>query len=358
MRLYTDFYSSDIIVASPLGLRRNAALAASGHAAKRESRKDRSKTDDNEWDLKLGVNDQKKRRVDDSDDGYLSSIEICVIDGGEILSMQNWETLTTVLASLNNMPTHPRETDFSRVREWALDGHMRRFRQSVVLSSYKRAEFLSIMRTFQNHAGRVHIMESPVKRGALEDVPVSMRQSFFRVSGVASPQDSPEKRFVHFKRVTLPAIRALIDAQTMVVVPDYFDFVRVRNLLVKTQADDPDFKFASMCEYSKSSDVTRARARLFNRHVSVAVMTERFHFFWRHWIRGMTTIVWYAPPHNAHFYPEILGMTAEAAERGRHVQSMALYDEFDSFALERIVGFKRAKRMTAKESKSTFVFVS
>ena len=126
---------------------------------------------------------------------------------------------------------------------------------------------------------------------------------------------------------------------------------------MEIQQDDEAFRFASMCEYSKNSDISRARSRLYDKSVSLVLMTERFHYYWRYWIRGADTIVWYGLPENAQFYPEILNMTADAAEVGRPVQSLALYDAFDAFALERIVGQNRAKKMISKKSRSTFLFV-
>ena len=60
---------------------------------------------------------------------FLSSIEVVVIDQVDALMQQNWEHVTSVMKVLNLIPKSPRDTDFSRVRHWNLDGHARFKRQ-------------------------------------------------------------------------------------------------------------------------------------------------------------------------------------------------------------------------------------
>jgi U3 small nucleolar RNA-associated protein 25 len=258
------------------------------------------------------------------------------------------------------MPSSPGATDFSRVRNWALDNMMSYYRQTVVLSTHKKPEVLSLFRQLTNHAGRVRIMSTPKRYGTSSDVVVSVPQRFVRVDDVLSPESSLEKRFDYFVRKVLPDIRSSVDCQALVVIPSYLDFVRVRNHLVQLELDEGGTVFfGSVCEYTKPSDVARARTNLFHGRIKVLLITERFHYFWRYQIRGANTIVWYGLPENAHFYPEIVNFLKDAAEIGRDlraVQSLALYDLYDMFALDRIVGSGRRKRMTSPTSRSMFLF--
>lgn len=365
VKLYSDFYSSDIIVASPLGIVRSLeAMATSTDSARhvRKGGKQSEQSEVEEWksDLSaLAAPDAYRRshaRADD--DSFLSSVEICVIDGADVIGMQNWSTLLQALQRVNNLPSGPGKTDFRRVREWALDELMRYFRQTIVLSGHKKPEIMCLFRELRNHGGRVSILEDLPVYGSLADASESLHHRFFRIGNVSSPQDSPDRRFEFFKLSVLPNLRSLTDCQALLFVPSYFDFVRVRNMLVELESDDPDFSFSSVSEYSSATEVARARTSFFAGKVKVLALTERFHFYWRNRIRGSNTIVWYALPECSHFYPEIVDFTKEAAEDGRAVQSIALYDRFDEFVLERIVGPRRCKQMKSADSRSVYLFAS
>ncbi|KAK3033327.1 hypothetical protein RJ639_034174 [Escallonia herrerae] len=83
IKLYSDFYSSDIIVASPLGL-----TTKIGHAEV-----------------------EKEKDVD-----YLSSIEVLIIDHADVIAMQNWSHVNSVVEKLNCLPTKQHGTDIMRIR--------------------------------------------------------------------------------------------------------------------------------------------------------------------------------------------------------------------------------------------------
>lgn len=146
LKLYSDFYSADILIASPLGLR-----------------------------LIIGVEDDKQRDFD-----FLSSIEVLVIDQVDVLAMQNWDHLQVcthprskvakrnrkkrkkkkgkkkgkkkrktlnflvcwqhVMDHLNLKPQQSHGCDFSRLRSWTLNELGKYARQTIILSDFSFPE--------------------------------------------------------------------------------------------------------------------------------------------------------------------------------------------------------------------------
>ena len=107
VNLYSDFYTADILIASPLGLR-----------------------------LIIGADGEKHQEYD-----FLSSIEIAIIDQAESMLMQNWEHVLHMMQHTNLQPKETRNTDFSRLQRWSIEGWSKHFRQTVLLSSFSAPEF-------------------------------------------------------------------------------------------------------------------------------------------------------------------------------------------------------------------------
>lgn len=251
LRLYSDFYISDIILASPIALK-----------------------------LVMEANPHKL------DCDFLSSIEQVIVHQADVLSMQNWEHVDFVLRHMNLLPKEQHaDTDFSRVRSYFLDGHGAEHRQLMMLSAFNTPELQACFREFAHcHRGHMRLKKdwelmSPLAMkmgiedtqdtndnnsnpllqksqgggdGSIDDVYVSAKQVFQHIplpvqsssdqpshsSSTSVVEDAEERRFLYFKEQVLAPILRLKQARTMIVTPSYLDFVRVRNYLIEQEVTD------------------------------------------------------------------------------------------------------------------------
>ncbi|KAI9652674.1 MAG: rRNA-binding ribosome biosynthesis protein utp25 [Alyxoria varia] len=329
LKYYAKFYSSDIILASPLGLRQ---------AMKSED-----------------------RNPPDSD--FLSSIEICVVDQADALLMQNWDHTQFILDHLNLTPSDSHGCDYSRIRGWYLDGKAKHFRQTIVLSAFLTPDLNALFSIhMQNIAGKIKFTKE--HSGAILDTGVHVRQTFSRFSSATLVHD-PDNRYKHFTTVVVPAIQRLPQASegglgVLVFVPSYFDFLRVRNFFT-SDAASKDIPWGSICEFDEVSDVRRTRSHFLTGRCSVLLYSGRLHHFHRYHIRGAKRLVFYGVPDNPQFYKELAGDTLRASidEKKIHqsdAEVRVLFSRWDALALERIVGTKRVKKMLDENLGDNFEF--
>ncbi|KAF8499653.1 digestive organ expansion factor [Russula emetica] len=301
VRLFTEFYGSDIIIASPLGLRMSI---------------------------------EKEKNFD-----FLSSIEILVADQLDSLTMQNWEHTQFVFSHLNQLPKESHDTDFSRIKPWFLDGHAAYLRQTVLLSSYETPEIRSLFnQSLKNLEGRVRT----IRRWAPVQVPEGLNQNFIEFD-CSSPKDELDKRFSHFTNQLLPPVlkSAVQSANTVIFVPSSLDFIRIRNHFRRQQ-----LSFTVLSEYSTNQDISRARQAFFSGKKSFLIITERFHFYRRYKIRGIRNLIFYGPPDHAAFYTEFLSYPfLDDGVEPSDVTCRVLYSRYDWFKMERIAGTKGASQL-------------
>lgn len=79
-----------------------------------------------------------------------------------------------------------------------------------------------------------------------------------------------------FSSQILPDFGGELMKRTCVIVPSYLDFVHLHSHMHKQEMD-----FVEISEYTKTSDVSRARTKFFHGGAHFLLYTERMHFFRR-----------------------------------------------------------------------------
>eukprot|EP00040_Diaphanoeca_grandis_P028573 m.165769 g.165769 ORF g.165769 m.165769 type:complete len:563 (+) comp31396_c0_seq1:2698-4386(+) len=306
INMYSPFYKSDIIITSPLGLR-----------------------------LIIGAEGEKERDYD-----FLSSIELLIVDQAESMLMQNWDHVGQLLKLVNLNPSQTRDTDFSRVRKWSLNGWGKYYRQTILTSAFNSPDINHLFKTLtSNYSGRATFARPAV--GEISRLTVELPQAFHRIS-CTSLVTSADQRFDFFLNTVLPEYSPESRKSILIFVPDYFDFVRLRN-----HFRNKDMSFGQICEYTTTSNVSRARSDLFHAKRKFFLYTGRFHYHFRPRLRGIKHIIFYQLPEFAEFYNELVGCLNPSEE----TTCCALYTKYDSLRLQRIVGTTRATRILSTETK-------
>lgn len=332
VKLFTDFFRSDIIIASPLGLKMTATSESGDFQA-----------------------------------DYLSSIEICLVARADVLMMQNWDHMNDVLSLLNQQPNETNETDFSRVRPYFLDGHAAKYRQLIMLAPFMDPFFSSCFKRYATSwNGQVRFRRRvAADTASISKVLLPTQQIFQRVS-CSSAANQTEDRLKYFVNVVLPQINkpSYKQKHTLIYVPSYFDYIALRNALLKRELEP---YFVSVTEYSRTSEITRGRARFLQGRKPWMLYTGRANFFLRHKIKGARHIIFYGIPEHPEFYPEHVNLLNEGLQTSKMTEedastsqstsasSLVLFTKFEAHALERVAGSTNCSKMV-KGEKTTFLF--
>jgi U3 small nucleolar RNA-associated protein 25 len=330
LKFYSAFYASDIILASPLGLRRV-----------------------------VEHEDVKKR-----DHDFLSSIELVIADQVDAMCQQNWTNVTTVFTNLNLPLKESHDCDFSRVRSWYLDNHASSLRQTVLLTAYITPEILSLYNSLTPVSAKAKI--TPPQSGVLAmGSSLGIKQTFSRFPS-PTPAADPDARFKYFTTAILPSLLRLPRPADnapgiLVFIPTYFDFLRVRNFFATSPLTE-NIAFGAIHDYSAVSDQRRARSHFLSGRFTVLLYTQRAHHFFRLKIRGVKRVVFYGLPDAPVYYDEVVGgFLGSSINDGKIIPEEAkvrsVFGRWDGLRLERVVGTERVKGLLQEGAGDTFDFV-
>jgi len=309
LKLYENFYNSDIIIASPLGLR-----------------------------MIIGAEGESSRDYD-----FLSSVEMLIFDQSEIFLMQNWDHVLHIMNHFHLQPKEAHGTDLQRVRNWSINGLSKHYRQTMLFSSCKLSNLMAIFKNrCINYGGSVSVV-NPILTGTISHVVCSLKQFYHKLSS-KTPTESIKERFDYFINKVLTQLQALNEKHVLIYVPSYFDYVCIRNYL-KTE----DYSFVQISEYTKPGKVARARDLFYHGECQILLYSERYHFYNRTKIRGIENIIFYQLPTIAGFYSELCNSIIDNDGCTRNIT--ALYSHYDACVLTSIVGTQRAKYMLTSEQK-------
>merc|ERR1712156_1204039 len=190
LKLFTDFYSSDIIIASPLGIRQ---------IIQTESEKD-------------------------ADHDFLSSVELLVLDQVDVLYMMNWSHVVDIIDAMHQQPAKSHGVDFSRVRMWSLNGLAKYYRQTLMFSNCSLPEVNAIInKSCFNFTGSVRCV-NPIEVGSIASVVTTATVPIvFHRFDTNSLAKSVDDRFEYFVSKVLPEYKQDAMYHTMVFLPSYFD---------------------------------------------------------------------------------------------------------------------------------------
>jgi len=191
LKLYTPFYSSDVIIASPLGLKRV-----------------------------IGDDSEDKKKEHD----FLSSIEIVVVEHADYILMQNFTHLLHIFKNLNLMPKKAHDCDFGRVKLWSAEGHSKYYRQTILLSHTPNLNFSAIMsKLCFNYRGSAECqLPETASSLALKNVALPIPQIFRKVDG-ANMSEVLENRYKIFMKIMNEISRAKI-TNVLVYIPNSLHF--------------------------------------------------------------------------------------------------------------------------------------
>ena len=119
---------------------------------------------------------------------------------------------------------------------------------------------------------------------------------------------------------------------TLVFVPSYFDFVKVRNWFKFSDLD-----YSEVSEYTKDKKIAQARDMFYHNEKHFLLYTERSHFYRRFRLKGIRHLIFYQPPTFGWMYSELCNLLQETYQnkRGGSENNMSISVIYTKYDLHR-----------------------
>lgn len=303
LHLYTPFYTSDVIVASPLGL--NIMLQ------------------EEEYD-------------------FLSSIEVLLMDRLDVIKFQNWRFLHDLINKVNLPLQKWRDADLNRLRVSTLDGYVKQYRQTVAVSCTQHSVFNALFRSFENRRGSMKLCCVTANDFVLLGSQLKVQQLFIKVAS-STVKDCEDDLMKYFVKNMISSLHGI--GGVLIVLGDYTHYLRMNK----------EFQNANM-EYLPCHESCTPKQMLFARqqfqagNTPALVTTARMLFFKRYVIKGTCRVFFVLPPE----YPDIYREVFKMFDLSKKNSMVTLYTKFHGLQLEAIVGqTKLQKLMGASDTNVT-----
>lgn len=358
LKFFSDFYDSDIIVASPLGLKTIVSANEDVIIYEVDSNSENGDKD-------FHINSRNTGQCD-----FLSSLEMVILDQAEIFLMQNWQHVIDILDCSNNIPKQKLGTDISRIRLWNLENWSKYYRQMIMFSNISVPLFHSFLQTYSlNYEGYL-TLKHRVDKPQAKLLVISYKQEFVYYDS-QNVSDAADARFNFFtthvlKRLLSPHEENVCTAHdahdgppaandhVLIFVNSYYDYVRLRNYFRREK-----LSFTQICEYTEDNKKAKARQLFYFGARQFLLYTERCHFYHRYRIKGVRRVIFYEPPQFPHFYSEIVKMMSTSLQGKKFVEGeiqftvTTLFSNHDTLQLGAIVGYSNACRLIQNKKSIT-----
>ena len=318
LRLYAPFYSSDIIIASPVGLR--SVLGEKGE--------------------------------DHYEHDFLSSIEMFIMDNSDVFLMQNWEHVIHIVKHLHLQPKESHDVDFSRVRSSTLNGHAKHYCQAIVFSSISMPHISSVVTKYCfNYKGLICV-QNITEKGTICGVTQPVPQIYHKLVITSQPFGEVQNlRFEFFTKNLLKHFMEKKMEHILIYIPQYFDYVRLRNYM-RRESKFSSLNFACICEYVKPRALKLSRKKFLSGEATILLYTERYHFYNRPKLKGVENLLFYELPTYPQFYSELCNSVQVSNEGAVASNSiLSIYSKYDSSKLTAVLGNTRTDELLKSQKK-------